>query len=524
MTVLMTASVKKSLSGRRLKIAILGSLVGVAALSAIGLYSAKPLVKKRAVELLSEKFQGDVQLGDLEISVFPLIRIRGSHLAVRYEGRSDVPPLIQVREFTGHASLLRLLGKPWKIDQLELRGLLVQIPPKDRLSPGNAPRGNWTRIKDMPVLVRELIVEEGRIELLPRSQDKPPHVFEIHRVVMHYVGLHRPASFTAELTNATPPGEIETAGEFGPWNPDDPGGTPLGANYTFINADLGVFRGIAGTLSSKGKFQGVLNHIEVEGVTDTPDFSLKISGRPLALHTDFSATVDGLNGNTFLHPVQARLLNSLIVANGEVIGTRGVKGKTIKLDVVVDEGRIENMLRLAVKSEKPVMTGGMKLHAKFDLPAGDGDIIERLKLRGKFGVEDAQFTNPKLSQKVETLSRKGQGKPNDADTGSDVSQLDGRFGLNNADMSFQQLRFAVAGASVQLSGGYGLESEALDFHGHLRFDAKLSQTMTGFKSVLLKPFDPFFRKKGVTAIPIKISGTRDKPSFGLDFPHKPRQR
>jgi hypothetical protein len=43
--------------------------------------------------------------------------------------------------------------------------------------------------------------------------------------------------------------------------------------------------------------------------------------------------------------------------------------------------------------------------------------------------------------------------------------------------------------------------------------------MTGFKSILLKPFDSFFRKKGVTAIPIKISGTRDKPSFGLDFHH-----
>ncbi len=523
MTVLMTESERKSLTRRRLKMAILASLVVMAALSAIGLYSAKPLIKKRAVELLSEKFQGDVELGDLEISVFPSVRVRGSHLAVRYEGHSDVPPLIQVREFTGRASLLGLLGKPWEIDQVELRGLLIQIPPKDRLSPGKT-RGNWTRIKDMPVLVRELIVEDGRIELLPRTSDKPPHVFELHRVHMRYVGLHRPASFTAELTNATPPGEIETAGAFGPWNPDDPGGTPLAASYTFLNADLSVFRGIAGTLSSKGKFQGVLNRIEVEGATDTPDFSLKISGRPLALHTDFSATVDGLNGDTFLHPVQARLLNSLIVANGEVIGKRGVKGKTIKLDVVVNQGRIENMLRLAVKSLRPVMTGGMKLHTKFDLPAGEGDIIERLKLRGKFGVEDAQFTDAKLSQKVQTLSRKGQGKPNDVGAGSDVSQLEGRFGLSNADMSFEQLRFAVSGASVQLSGGYGLESEALDFHGYLRLDAKLSQTMTGFKSALLKPFDSFFRKGGVTAIPIKIGGTREKPSFGLDFRHKPRQK
>ena len=89
-------------------------------------------------------------------------------------------------------------------------------------------------------------------------------------------------------------------------------------------------------------------------------------------------------------------------------------------------------------------------------------------------------------------------------------------------MSFNQLRFAVAGASVQLHGSYGKESESLDFHGHLRLDAKLSQTITGFKSVLVKPFDSLFRKKGVTEIPIKITGTRGEPSFGLDFHHKPQ--
>jgi hypothetical protein len=51
-------------------------------------------------------------------------------------------------------------------------------------------------------------------------------------------------------------------------------------------------------------------------------------------------------------------------------------------------------------------------------------------------------------------------------------------------------------------------------------DAKLSQTMSGYKSILLRPFDPFFRKNQATQLPIKISGTRNEPSFGLDFHHK----
>jgi autotransporter translocation and assembly factor TamB len=524
MTVLMGESPSKRSAGRDLKIAIPAALVTVALLAAIAVHSARPLIKERAVQLLSEKFQGEVQIKDLEVSVLPTIRVRGSGLQVRYQGRSDVPPVLQVREFTSRTSVLKLLGKPWKIDQVELRGLVIQIPPRDRNSSTNVSRGNWARIKDMPVLVRELVVDDGRLEVLPRTLDKPPHIFEIHHVVMHYVGLHHPASFTAQLSNARPPGEIETAGEFGPWNPDDPGETRLSADYTLVNADLGVFKGIAGTLSSKGKFHGVLNRIEVEGETDTPDFSLRISGHPLPLHTDFSATVDGLNGNTFLHPVRAHLLNSFFVASGEVAGKRGVKGKTIKLNVFINNGKIEDMLRLAVKSQTPAMTGNMKLHSEFDLPAGEGDIIERLRLRGVFGVRGAQFTGQKLSAKVETLSRKGLGKPNDSDAGSGVSELTGKFGLRNAKMTFEQLRFAVAGASVQLRGSYGLQNEALDFHGHLRLDAKLSQTITGFKSRLVKPFDSLFRKQGVTEIPIKITGTRDRPSFGLDFDHKPQQQ
>jgi len=37
------------------------------------------------------------------------------------------------------------------------------------------------------------------------------------------------------------------------------------------------------------------------------------------------------------------------------------------------------------------------------------------------------------------------------------------------------------------------------------------------KSTLLKVVDPFFRNGKGTSVPIKIGGTRSKPSFGLNF-------
>ena len=45
---------------------------------------------------------------------------------------------------------------------------------------------------------------------------------------------------------------------------------------------------------------------------------------------------------------------------------------------------------------------------------------------------------------------------------------------------------------------------------------KLSNAVGGWKALLLKPFDPLFRKDGRTFIPITISGARARPSFGLD--------
>ena len=495
------------------------SLIVIVAMVLIvsGIHLSNPYLRKKVVEMLGEKFHADVELKDFHVYLFPGARIQGSGLALRHEGRTDVPPLISIAEFSAEAGIMGLLWKPWKIQQVRLKGLVIQIPP-----PAQRRKQDWSKARKMPVLIQEIVSDDAELRLLPKTADKDPHVFAIHHLVMHSVGLDRPASFVAQLTNAVPPGEIDTKGSFGPWSPDDPGQTPLAAQYTFDKADLGVFKGISGILSSQGKFGGVLEKIEVEGKTSTPDFMVKIGGHPVALDTTFSATVDGTNGDTLLHPVTAHLLNTVIVAQGGVVKIPE-KGRTINLNVTVDQGRIEDLLLLAVKADKPLMSGAVKFHTKFELPPEKGDITDRLNLNGKFDVAHAEFTSQEVASKIATLSRKGQGQPQNQDAGSSVSELGGNFVLDNGVITFRGLTFSVTGAVVALNGKYGLDKGDLDFHGKLRMDAKLSQTMTGAKSFLLKAFDPFFRKNGQTEIPIKITGTREHPSFGLDFRHKDKE-
>src|SRR4030095_11193229 len=97
----------------------------------------------------------------------------------------------------------------------------------------------------------------------------------------------------------------------------------------------------------------------------------------------------------------------------------------------------------------------------------------------------------------------------------------GTFHLPNEGIGFKALSFAVAGAGVDLTGTYDLDNDALDFHGALKLQAKVSQTMSGWKRWVLKPIDPFFSKEGAgTLLHIKVEGTAKEPKFGLELRQK----
>ena len=332
------------------------------------------------------------------------------------------------------------------------------------------------------------------------------------------MSFDRPAQFHALLTNAIPKGEIDSTGEFGPWQAEEPSATPADGHYIFQNADLGTLKGLRGILSSKGTFNGPLDYLAVAGYTDTPDFGLRTGGKPMALHTDFSALVDGTNGDVTLKSVVAKFLHTTLAVNGKIVDvSKDIKGRTIFLNATSDNARIEDLLRLAVNSDEPLMTGAASLKATIDIPEGEDDLLDRMKLSGQFGVGHAQFTSATVQEKVDTLSRKGQGKPKDMDISEVASDLRGNFRFADGVVTLSSLSFAVQGASLHLDGTYNIDSTAMDFHGDLLMQAKLSQTTTGAKSFFLKAADPFFKgKNGGTDLHVKISGTKDHPTFGLE--------
>ena len=143
-------------------------------------------------------------------------------------------------------------------------------------------------------------------------------------------------------------------------------------------------------------------------------------------------------------------------------------------------------------------------------------------LDGSFEIDSGHFTSSNIRQKVDTLSNKSQGQNKDTDPNENVaSQMHSKFRLKNGVITFDGLGFSVPGAQINLDGTYTLDDEQMDFYGKIAMQAKLSQMTTGVKSFLLKAVDPFFSKNGHgTVLPIKITGSVDHPSYGLDFHHK----
>lgn len=485
----------------------------------------EPKVRRIAQQRISDyfrsRFRSSVEISGLEVSsVFPLIRVTIRGVVLRQYGQPAAPPVIAMQRLTFETRTLGLFGHRPVIGAVWLDGLQIHVVPR--------PQGSSPLIRPTdddlsnryPVVIKKVYVKDAQLVILPRDPAKRPHEFDLHSLVIGPLGFDRPAKFRANLTNPVPTGLIESEGEFGPWQADDPGATPVNGHYTFQNANMGTIRGLQGTLSSTGTFDGPLNLLTVEGKTDIPDFSLQATNHPVDLRTTFSAIVDGTNGNTILKRVEAQFGDSTLDVNGEVVDRSPKRGRTIVLNALTQGATVQDLLRLAINS-RPMMTGAALLHANIDIGEGSADLMDRMRLSGRFQIVGARFTAPQTEARIESLSLKAQGKPKALAVDDPTTDFSGSLQVSGGIVTLSQLTFDVTGAAVVLEGTYDLDSGGLNLRGKLRMQAKLSQTTTGVKSLLLKPVDRFFEKKGAgTVLPIKIIGTREKPTFALDLHDK----
>ena len=526
---------------------ILGS--GAALLLVIGVSvviaarHAEPFLRALIVERLTERFHARVELDSFHISVTRGLWAEGNGLRIwppaQVEGMAvsavNAPPLISLAEFRFHAPLHYSRRKPVRIDRIELRGLEVNVPPRPHFTrepeppptttPNSPPGAQMIRFQ-----LGSVICTDAQLTLESSNPAKLPLVFAIQTLQLTHIADNGKMDFSAILTNPRPKGLITTQGTLGPWSSADPGVTPVAGDYHFDHADLGVFRGISGTLSSSGGYNGTLRDMTVDGQTDTPDFALEHFGTPQPLHTDFHAKVDATNGDTWLEPVKATLGKTHFTARGKVVqvtkqdvknGAFHAVGHDINLDVHVDGGEIADFLKLTSKSGDPLLTGSLDLRTTFELPPGTASVNQRLRLKGRFLLNDAQFSSAKVQQRIGELSLRGQGKSKEAKSGAgaDVrSTMASDFTMDGGQIRLPDLVYMVPGAEIDLHGTYSMDHGELGFNGTARMKATVSKMVGGWKGALLTPVDHFFKKDGAgTKVRVHIEGTREDPHFGVDL-------
>jgi hypothetical protein len=472
-----------------------------------------PFTRERVVNDLRQVTSSDVQVGSFRQTYFPTPGCIAKAVMFRRVGVSDAP-LITIQKLTIQGSFAGLLTK--RVPVIRADGAHVLIPP---LGTG----GGWAIHRSASnMVIGELVADGAVLEFTPRDQGKPRLRFEIYHLALRNVGGNGPMAFATTLSNPEPPGEISASGSLGPLGTNDPTQIPVSGSYAFTRADLGAFKGMAGALSSKGKFQGDLKHLHVEGTADVPDFEVTRSVHKVHLTTQFDALVNATNGDVGLQNVVAKFGGSTVLAHGTIENTGG-KGKTAVIDLAVREGRIEDILLLFIKSPRSPMTGVADFTGQATLPPGKAPFLEKVELQGDFGIGAGRFTSSKTQASVDKMSGQAQGEGGKGEKGNEdpetvLSDLQGHVSLKDGTATFTTLSFRVPGADARLHGTYNVVDQTIDLRGTLLMQAKLSQATSGVKSFFLKVLDPFLKKNhhGGAKMPVSITGTYSHPSFRSD--------
>lgn len=475
-----------------------------------------PFTQARMTQSLEESVSGSLTFTKFRVTYVPFPGCVAENVVFRrWSSPADVPPLATIQRIAIQARYADLFLRPGYIARIVLNGLYVRIPPR-----GTGTKSIQNPNSSTKMRVGEIDANGATLEI-GRRGDKPPLKFEIHLLTVKSVSATTAMNYRATLTNALPPGEIVSTGSFGPWNSNDPGQTPLSGTAAFRNANLGAFSGIAGTLSSDQDFQGTLARIEVKGKVEIPDFKVTKTNNQEPLASQFHLTVDAMNGDVLLQQVDALLVRTKIVAHGSIAGKTGQKGKTTSLDLAIGRGRIQDVLRLFSTENHPPMDGVANFRAQVTVPPLGQPFLREVMAHADFQVDDGTFEKPSTQENVNKLSQRGRGVKGDGKVSSEnvIASLKGQVVLREGTAHFTEVSFIVPGAAARMFGTFNLLNDHIEFHGKLKTEVKFSQTLGGgIKSVLLKPLDPFFKKKPTGAvIPVYMIGTYDYPHFGIDL-------
>jgi hypothetical protein len=504
---------------------IIRSLVGGATLIGIALLVLAynwPFKEQALKDVLQERSVRSVTVDHFRVTYFPPGCIAEGVKFLRRKHK-DKPPLITISRVEVRGSYLGMITPHKRLSDVRVYGLHVTVPPP---APNGGPNPVMPLTKSgsgRSVIIGTVTLESTVLDFIQKTPGEPPVHVVVPRLTLDGVGNDQPLRYRAAIGISSPPSAIESKGEFGTWDPDEPARTPLKGWYRLQQGDLGVYKAISGILASTGDFGGTLGEIEVHGRADVPDFHVSGSSHSRDLKADYDAVVNGTDGNVLLKDVVARFDRSTIRFDGAIEGHPGRNGKAVSLDMTSSSSRIEDLLDLFIQAKRAPFTGNVEFAGQFTLPPKPASFLNDMQVQGEFGVAAGKFRSQEIQTSLSRISESAANKDHLPleDPATLVSNLHGRVMVKDAIANLAGLSLRVPGAEASLDGTYNLANYKVDLHGTLMTDGSAAAAATGFKSFLLTAISPFLKKKeGRQTIPFKIAGTYQKVQVGLDLGHK----
>lgn len=494
-------------------------LVVLASAGIIYLLANWPFAKQRLIDALQESSVRSVTIGRFRRTYFPPGCVAED---IRFLHRRDKskPPLIAIQTIVVEGSYLGLIRSPARLTKVLVRGMHVTVPPTQ---PGQTnPVMPLTDVNSAhPVVIGTVIADGTVLEFISSREGREPFQLVIEKLALEGVGNNQPISYRASIQNSDPPGLIQSTGRVGPWVSDDPGQTPVSGSFSFEHANLGVFSGVSGILSSGGQFSGRLNQIKVSGKCDVPNLHVAHSAHTERLGAAYQATVDANNGDTLLDQIQSSFNRTVLVSKGAVSGAGGNKGKTVTLDVITKQGRIEDLLDMVLSAPAAAVTGSIDARAKVIVPPGPMEFLEKINVEGDFGLTGGKFTNQTKQNALNKLSssaEQNESKAEKENPETALSNVKGHITAKNGLATLTNISFSMPGAEAQIHGTFNLLTEEVNLHGVLVTDGKVWEATHGIKSLLMHALTPFLKHRShTTSVPFKITGKYPNPSIGLDL-------
>lgn len=466
-----------------------------------------PYTQERVIGSIERATGSRVRIQRFRRSVFPEpgCSIEGVEIA-----RRAPHPIARAEKLTLRSSWWNVLALRKRVDRVQAQNLQLEIafpfPP-----PVTA--GSSDGLGEL--VIGEFVADGTDLDILRNNES--PLRFKIQRLRLGDVGKAKQITYVALLDIPAPPGQLQSSGRIGPISWDDQARTPVAGSFELRGGRLGKYEGIGGTLNGTGMFRGPLENVRVSGTAVASRFEINHNGHSTDLHTSYRADVNGLSGQVILDAVQADFLGTRLTVNGTITGKHN---KAVSLHFIGDCARIEDLLSLFTRSPQPALRGPIDFRADTDLLQGDEPFLHRLLLRGRFRISDARWVRTNTQTKVDGLSARARGDKKKAEelTAEPVlSQLTGEVSLKQGLALLSGVSFHVPGATATGGGTYNLLTKRVALKGTVSMIADASEAASGFKSVLLKPFDRLFRDhkhKGAT-LPVSIVGHYPRPEYRI---------